>query len=738
MNDRAVLIESTSSADVLVNGILRYVDEKGITAKTDSDGKLEIINLAETLATPNFSITHDPGDRLGGTDLPSSPFTLDPALKVKAELAKIKADHQLSDLQYHRSANGQESPIPVFPKNTNFVKLFTVLDDMKTQMEKLPEHGRPIQPPADLAESHRWDVWRHVESIADSLDNFVMEAGQLTVRIGDYVWRFFVSCYEEALQGLHTVFTAAGATLEGLQHWLGFIFPWDSIANTQRSLVAIVKTLGTCTDASIDRGARVLDNCLVEIRAKIDTMLTPDNPQTEKQNTPAVLDQEKTKNNNPPQTSHTAIDYIMGKIELLMNSDTNNPPENTGTSQEFWQTALPEILRGIMTDLATIKTILADLFSVGHTRSFKEILAQTGRTIFDAVIDAARAILVQLATFVKGVIRSFFVIIETEVYVPLLSTLWREALRSSNNPSVLDITMLIIAVPVTILGKLCTGLDFPTFTEEGFRPYFHENHPVALFNDPGSSSDESFLWHLYESCLGPKEIRDANKNITQHGGWLRVWGKYFQGYNTSAILVPVVIMQCIDASQSSKSPFSFKNPKSNKKLEAVYSIAKVLLQISYIPIIEDWDGTTEAPLRFRYWGLEWLATVFDIVVSVSSRAYGISMPGYEAIAGDGDPAMLLSMAFGVIALVMQEYISLADVQASEAGSMEKEVAEWCIIENVMMAVNRILSPVCPFIPVTEMRVEAASAAAYCGVMVGISSSLRFAAMGNTDSTFQTM
>jgi hypothetical protein len=293
--DQAVALTASEWTYATVNGYLKVLEpDDAIVMKTDSLGRLTIINKVSTVTTPIFRAT---------ADFLTEPVMANPAANVLAGLGKVQTGQDLLDATTQEGqpvvtgearndpdgldavASGIQELLPLLDalpadgstysdtaaQQTAFMarpggvwglkvagarlRFHTGTDVSTHLLPDLQRAGAAMMrrqggPPTvqlsvmggvvDAVESVAGDVleamWNGVEKISqiliDTATKVVNGVAQVIVYIGEQVVSFVVQTIADILSLIGWILHAIAVTLETLIKWLGFLFSWDDILNT--------------------------------------------------------------------------------------------------------------------------------------------------------------------------------------------------------------------------------------------------------------------------------------------------------------------------------------------------------------------------------------------------------------------------------------------------------------------------------------------------------------------------
>ena len=526
LHNARFLLSSTSSILVLVNDEPLIVDEKPQRVAVDQHGKIEIVNLQQGLQTPQFILANTPDHALL-----DKPVLLDPAIRVKERLRQSSSPGDLRSLKV-----GDRN---MFAENTDFDQLSLILQNMYKELDALPDDGTRRTDLKDLQDVtvESWDVFHVIQETLNNIQEFVIDQGHFIIKTAGSIIGFVLDCYETALKAINTVLAAAGAALEDLQHWLGFVFDWKEIASTHTSLAHILNiTVNTPTHV-IEQAFALIETPLASLLKRCSAGVELRNEIKQATSERGLLKKQvsdlRTSNFEPNAImSHPAIDYVLNKISSLLSAEEIRVELDLGVGFGDAMVGIFGTIRGIGDQLETIVKAI----SAGQHFTLTQLLESLGEAVLSSLIESLQTMIRKLKAMATKMIRAIPEIMNKPRNIPLWSPLYKYATGSEVDPSLLQITALMIAVPVAICCSVFENTSFPSFTDlvttdtfrvtetahlkyidqtqsENTLPAGSEAPRSAALNDP--ITDSHLEEHKFTSELSPEPIPRLSKEVYQ-------------------------------------------------------------------------------------------------------------------------------------------------------------------------------------------------------------------------------
>ncbi|NPD22595.1 hypothetical protein [Corallococcus exiguus] len=474
-----VQVNASEWSRVMVNGYWTDLDTSTrVEVKTDASGTVTLINKVSDVGTPVFRF--------------SAPFlaqdvTADPSAELRANLAaKLKGQ----DLSQWTKPDGT----PVVPPGADpdmVAQVQASLQQLMDNMDSLPADGTsaPLEPAAPTAmaktqtsfavlgnvtnaiETAAGDVLQALKSAAGAVYEYVIQpilSGtktllQFFVKIGEQVVTFVVRTIKEALQLISWLFQQLAVLIEDIIAFLGFLFAWDDILDTQRALEAMTKdallalasklkgseaTITSFFDSLIGQFDSLCDSAL----GMQDVSTQQVTAQTQASATPEQQSALDCLNTSPGATFST---YQMSHGGI--GQSTSDAPDNP-------------VMEAISDFVQTVEDILSDVaVSVKELLQGIQTLTQQGNLSLHALVkliagEAGKALLSAMRDLVLGlceVVEDLTQAIIQDVLlrpfnIPVISWLYKK-LTGEEQLTMLGALSLLTAIPLTIVYKLLTS-----------------------------------------------------------------------------------------------------------------------------------------------------------------------------------------------------------------------------------------------------------------------------------------
>ncbi|KAF8253324.1 hypothetical protein K440DRAFT_657303 [Wilcoxina mikolae CBS 423.85] len=480
-----VLLCSSGWTDITVNGSIINIGLDGVPVTTDSLGNITIILPVSDVGSHVFTLKDVPsGKTLGG-----QVYVIDPSMKVKDGLGKIKSG---DDLHNATLKNGEKllAGSDASPADVN--NAAQAISQMHDTFSKLPSDGTEhstnsvvaavanittasaFRPAAQSelfsedtvsdVEDALWDAWHWVEGQFDKVKQWFIQAGEdvlhFVIDFGGKILRFALKSIIQVLKAVAWVMkNVLGVDIDKFIEWLGFLFEWDDIVDTHKMIVTMANQSIQWGADNVESFATVVDDFFVGIENTIRDLTLPkelkDIQGSEKQITDIAgsdASEKPTAASNTPGGNWCNYQLEHGGITSVQ------PYEKIGDDplSQLWRDVIEPTLSSLSDSATTLGSDIVELFNVNSTLSVDQIFEKLGSDILVSFIRALRTISVGIIRLMADIIRDVQAIINKAIDIPILTPLYK-LISGGSDLTLLDAFALLVAIPSTILYKALTG-----------------------------------------------------------------------------------------------------------------------------------------------------------------------------------------------------------------------------------------------------------------------------------------
>ena len=507
---------------VAANGLIYSLDKDNpAEIPTDPTGKVTIVNMAQSIATP---ILHIQGDSFDKT------LNIYANGKVQKGLQAIKTG---DDLKAAQTQDGQ----PVFDKtydqetwngvadniqqlNSASSKLQTgtragdsvfvsvedasVKHDGALDVSHLPEnfaigmrrengawrpHPQIMEEKLSLGgighdiEGLAGDLWHDIEhAFEDGIKEaekgvVTLEDGAIfvvhkikqdaedvlafTLKVADKVITVVLKTLNSVLRVLSWILKQIGAALLKILEWLGFMFIWIDIWKAHKVIAALMTS-------ALDYAVDWADTGLDAAQKHVDNFFNTAESEVKALTLPAAYTQRSPRGDaNAARAAHPLLNMKSPQANfvnhhLLHGGLANGTGSALAVSNDPLSQFLNDIVVPTITQLAqSLEEDLQDLMALVSDpgKSYQDLLKLAG-DLADTILEPLQKLLDGVFKFLKQLISDIQHALEDSLDVPFLGALYKfvtELLGDEESLTPINAVALIIAIPTVIVGKLITG-----------------------------------------------------------------------------------------------------------------------------------------------------------------------------------------------------------------------------------------------------------------------------------------
>ncbi|MBR7832539.1 hypothetical protein KDL01_04675 [Actinospica durhamensis] len=418
-----VVLTAGSVTPVTVNHLYYVVGPSPITLTADASGAITIVERTTTLSGTRYqaAVADQPARLIN---------TMDTAWQRNAGYTTAES---LRAAKIHSRSGKPRDFVPAGTSDQDLRRVAQANQDLATaydRVEPLPLPTARSRPSAegasqsaseavaaagfgvglavDLGDLCCW-LATGVDAAVDLVEDPVLKAWHLVVKIGDTVHHAALDCVEAVMAAATWIYHAIEIAIEDIIVLLEFLFGWDDILVTHRVLHGVARSLAQAavdgtetTRTEVVRAARNLSGHIDEL---------PHLP--ESADTPRTLF-----GGNPPRP------------------EQHSAPANLGVHH----------FHGGLSAVSG-----PDLLSITElSRSLPGIIAET-------VLDSAENMLGTLLDVIAQTVRDVLGALDAKIDIPVLSWLYHEL--TDDDPTILDLICLVAAIPVTLVYRAAGSIQ---------------------------------------------------------------------------------------------------------------------------------------------------------------------------------------------------------------------------------------------------------------------------------------
>lgn len=478
LTDVSLQVSSSCRTTVYINYHYYVLDTTPIEVPVDSQGSLYILQRTESLQASLLTIASLDG---------SQRITVNPMDKVAEQYFSLNTTEALQDATV--TDDKGENPQPLIPDTASDDDLQATADAMQSLSDAYSGLDSSSSATISAKETTQFRV---VESIGQTMDDFadavVVAAGDLVdclvtatdyvihivkdaaedvwnfvCEIGDAVLTFVIDTIEKVIAALQAILQALATLVELAIQFVKFLFSWGDIQLTKDVFKNILLVTAQGALNAIDSVEEALDEGLKKLNEQLNdwanipnttdtTSLASLSSQTDNSSMSSASSDflqyylvnnadAATMTEGTPPTLTTEQQQQFDALVNQINAATNDPAQETSPLQDALQTFYNQFLAENQYQTMPLSQLIEQGLVI-----FGEILLGLADEIFDALLD-----------FLKSVASSVITLLNTPIWIPVLSNILEEFFDTSIGFSVVDVLTLVAAVPATLGYKILTG-----------------------------------------------------------------------------------------------------------------------------------------------------------------------------------------------------------------------------------------------------------------------------------------
>lgn len=311
------------------------------------------------------------------------------------------------------------------------------------------------------------DFFRWLRQAATGGESFVVQEAQglyhFVATIAGEAYHALLDCYDAVVHAVEFVLSKIEVFFEDLVKWLGFIFGWSDIVRTHQVMKNYIRQyVAYCAGAMADirtglRSSFTQAQDYIGSWAGIPADMPP--------GLAAGTADGTTRSASPP-PGQGSPQGNWGMHLLRSNAASGSVTEAAAgladdvvAAFEALSAAVDRELEVLQAAIASLKANIIDKF---HELSFAQLIEGVIAIFSDALLQSMENVLLALLDVLEALADSVVGLLDTAIDIPVISGLYKEI--SGDDLSLLDVTCLIAAIPVTICGKLLGGA--PPFPDD--------------------------------------------------------------------------------------------------------------------------------------------------------------------------------------------------------------------------------------------------------------------------------
>lgn len=461
-----VLITAETTVVLEVNNqCVTVTAASGATVMTDLRGCLEVLQEAPSPAVTQLTFT--------ATTLPGSPsIPIDPTVQTRADLntyVNAPASNPKAVVNQSWGSGATSSDLSTAQGYVTTVTQIT-----------LPWYAMEIRGGLgeNEVEAFFGDIWQAIcEDLAD-IGSLVIKVENdivtIAINVGTWVYQAALNTMEDVCAALSAIAQFLGAALEDLFQWLAFLFDWEQIIANQASIYTLqsqmVTSMPDLAGGIMTKVADWLDYYATKLEPGFSSKL-PANSMNQKNG-----NAQSQTSNSPTGVSSTDPRMSWGQSQVqapggsgqsaqsaVQNTADDSKPEAGNSSSSDLGQAIDDFVVEIGSDMQQLisSDITIQQFGTNLENDALSLLANVLTAGADSITEAESDVVSGMSDWLGP--------LTAPIEVPLFSTLFQEATKTTANPAgeqltLLGLIALLEAVPITFIYGL-VGTQPTTFLD---------------------------------------------------------------------------------------------------------------------------------------------------------------------------------------------------------------------------------------------------------------------------------
>ncbi|HEU5385559.1 MAG TPA: hypothetical protein VFV73_06630 [Streptosporangiaceae bacterium] len=470
----SLAVTATSPVSVYLNDVYHQLSPSvPVQVSTDPAGVLTVVQETATLAGACF--------RVALTDTPAVVADVNPMSKAQATLAAVKSGDDLAGIQVTGSDGTSRPLVPATVAAGDRDAAASALAQLATVSGGLPADGSRQPGTAAQAVAARaaatvdlgvaitaGDFFRWLEQAATDVEDFLIHEAEglyhLVVTIAGEAYHALLDCYDAVVHAAEFVLGKVEVFFEDLVQWLGFVFGWSDIVRTHQVLKNYIRqfvaaSAGSVADirSGLQRSftqAQDFISSWASLSAKMPPGLAAGTAGGSTQSAAALPGQDSPQSN-------------WGTQLLRSNAAGSSMPPGGGDLGADVLAAIEALGAAIDRERDVLQaagaSLQADIIGKFHDLSFAQLVDGVVAIFSEALLQSLENVLLAVLDLLEALVAGVVDLLDSAIDIPVLSGLYKEI--SGDDLSLLDVICLVVAIPVTICGKLFSGAaPFPDDT----------------------------------------------------------------------------------------------------------------------------------------------------------------------------------------------------------------------------------------------------------------------------------
>jgi hypothetical protein len=301
-----------------------------------------------------------------------------------------------------------------------------------------------------------WEFFQWIKSKVKSVtDWFVQKAKdvwQFVVTIANEAWTFILDSANAVAQAASFVFDKIGVAFKSVVNFFGWLFNWDDIKATRDSIKLMFNGGFDYITNFFVNNQPAVSTWIDGMEAKLIHAVGLDFPA-------GIKDQQKSPKDQSslaPTKSSVSAPANVGAYHFDQAEKAQaTVPGASNPVKALYNDIIHPVVDEVSKDLNELAKTIVKLFDSKKSMSMEEIFKQLGRQIINLVFGVFKKIAVGLMKLGADLVSELKSALNADIHIPIITPLL--SFLGVPGFSFADAISLILAIPVTVLGKAITG-----------------------------------------------------------------------------------------------------------------------------------------------------------------------------------------------------------------------------------------------------------------------------------------
>ncbi|CAK4033847.1 Hypothetical predicted protein [Lecanosticta acicola] len=267
--------------------------------------------------------------------------------------------------------------------------------------------------------------------------------------IGGVVYHALLDCISAVVHAVEWVFRQVKVLLADLISWLGFIFGWKDIVRTHSVVKNLIKQYVRKSINEIGTVEAKISDAFDGLEKKLNAWTDVTDPGLTIGSMAAARDLND--GGSSPQ-SHWGINHARSQMNNAKVEDHNSVVGGLETVLHDMEALVTDEIDDIKNMITQIRTQIVEAYSgLTPIQIVKRLLGIIG----DLLLKSAKNVIVKSLDIIRALADSLVNVLDAPITIPILSRFYKEL--TGADLSILDLVVLILSIPGTIMYKIAVG-----------------------------------------------------------------------------------------------------------------------------------------------------------------------------------------------------------------------------------------------------------------------------------------